>query len=349
MLRRIIGIRHKRMVQTMRKTYCQFLTINIIVFAFCFFSTIAKSTDEQNERPKETVVKHKIDESLKYITHTFNTGSLFGDSINENDLLQATGKTFIRENDTRQEVITTKKHPYQNIGLLTSYDDSEEAYGYGTASKISDKYILTAAHNLVECLSYDQKKIYKKPTYFSGFSNGEYFDSSSVEKIYVPDDYCKKDNDWAVAKLKKNVKPDTYLSFATLSEESMKNKPVRVIGYSSDLIKGKSKNPIMFEDTGEILNFTKNRFSHDANTYKGNSGGPVIFEQGIDITQKQKKIIENPIVGIHVAGADPKIDNDKNHATMITEDIYSKIEQIVDGKSPKGMDEIYIGEENEQK
>ena len=58
-------------------------------------------------------------------------------------------------------------------------------------------------------------------------------------------------------------------------------------------------------------------FAHDANTYGGNSGGPVILDKWIEIAEGTQESYSKAAVGVHVSGPRPRLDIQDNCATMI--------------------------------
>jgi len=114
--------------------------------------------------------------------------------------------------------------------------------------KFQDQYLLTAAHNLVECDG--GQRFFTQLKYFSSYNKEEVLDSSSVDRFFFPEDFCSGGSDIAVVKLRKSILPHSSLPFVALPEQELRYKEIRVIGYPADLCANNS--PIMYEDTGTV-------------------------------------------------------------------------------------------------
>lgn len=250
-----------------------------------------------------------------FFVHCYNATSLYGDTITIDDLLNYSETTFLRKKDTRQEVSDTTIYPYSTVGLILARDPKVKTWHFGSGSKISSKFIVTAAHNLVDCAP-DQSP-YENPRFYSAFQKGEYIDDARVKRFFVPKNYCYAGCDIAIAELEKEIEPNISLTFISGSKDEVDGKPVRVIGYPGDRIKSNPSKPIMFEDTGKVISVEEYEFTHNANTYRGNSGGPVLIEEVITINFDDViKKIQWSMVGVHISG--PKsVENNVNHATLI--------------------------------
>lgn len=311
------------------------LIIGLFIACGVCVSSFSMEMDAKHNHERVVKTKTQYNPHSRLLADIFNVQSLFGDTVD------ASFFDIVIENDTRREVVNVEREPYNCIGLLVSKDPIRGLNILGTAFKVSDKHLLTAAHNLVECRG--GKRFFTESTYYSGYNRGELADRSEVAKFFVPEDYCDGGCDIAIIELAKKIYPNTSLPFLTLQEKELLGKPVRVIGYPNDLFeRSKSRYPIMFEDTGTIVGFRDPLFLHDANTHEGNSGGPVILDKEIEIAEDSEEYFPKPVVGVHVAGPHPKIDNSKNRATMISGSIFDIINKILRNEKPKGMEEVKL-------
>ncbi len=303
------------------------------------------AVEQDTKHNHERVVKNKVqyNQHARLLSDIWNVQSLFGDTIDPSFF------DTVIENDTRREVVNVEKEPYNSIGLLVAKDPIRKLNIVGTAFKVSDKHLLTAAHNLVECEG--GKRFFTDPIYYSGYNKGEASDRSEVARFFVPEDYCQGGCDIAIIELTKKIYPNSSLPLLALQEKELLNKSVRVIGYPNDLFeKSRSRYPIMFEDTGTITGIREPLLMHDANTHEGNSGGPVILDAEIEIAEDSEEYFPKPVVGVHVAGPNPKIDNNRNRATMINGSIFDIINKVLRNEKANGMEEVQntkVGGSNE--
>lgn len=164
------------------------------------------------------------------------------------------------------------------LGLYRKFQNAEEKESSGTAYMIGPCVMLTAAHNVC-FFSEDDKKMK-----YANFSEMEIsfgvLGSAKIQNIFVPKKYFKirneyfNENDFAFVILDKNIGLKTgWIGLADLEKECVGDLKAKVMGFPDN-----SGRKSFFSDSHGQLRFSSEnkRISYLINTYRGQSGGPVI-------------------------------------------------------------------------
>lgn len=186
-------------------------------------------------------------------------------------------------NDTRYPIDSTNVFPYRAICRTHTYWDEDgdgniDSETGGTGFLIGPDIILTAGHVVYDS---DRNGWCKKvEVYFPGnnaiiasyiYTNSGWMDDSDTNL------------DWGVIEINTNIGYTLGWFGKTVVTNSMVNSSVEVIGYPGDKAFG-----TMWGGTG-IITSTTNRIEHTADTYKGQSGSPILNSS-------------NQVLGVHRGG-----------------------------------------------
>ncbi|OJX09781.1 MAG: hypothetical protein BGO77_02685 [Caedibacter sp. 37-49] len=152
-----------------------------VVVCFLSFSDNSKAShnfvENQDGKPQSLV---KFNPTFRWMIKAFNESSPFGDSIDKNDLLSY----GIGAEDTRKEVKVTTSIPYKDVGLLDFKDPQGVSY-IGTGALVSEKHVLTAAHNCIVCLKGIPVPM-REMKFYRGFSRSAFIEEGTVKRcIYL--------------------------------------------------------------------------------------------------------------------------------------------------------------------
>ena len=223
--------------------------------------------NEQNEQlvennlltGEETVIN--IPAVTTFSNSDGDTAASFGNAESEISAQSVYGK------DNRTVISNTTSSPYYGIAYLNVTFTNNKTYR-GTAFMISQNVMLTAGHNLYKS-GYKVKSIVIYPG-----RSGDYIPKKvTATKFYLDTKYTGTQPDWdyGIIVLNSNIRKTTgwFGLHATSDAKSIGIQKVTVTGYPSDLAGRK-----MWRDVGTVSSVTSNRFKHNADTYKGNSGSP---------------------------------------------------------------------------
>lgn len=188
-------------------------------------------------------------------------------------------KTQIFGQDDRTAVFSTTRYPFSAVGRVLSYYATE--IHAGTGAMIGDSTVLTAAH-----VVYDQTLGAPTSIQFIPGANGssQPFGVATVVRTDVPEPWTQSGDenfDIAVLTLDNSVGGQTgMLPFGNLPESTLANQTLRSAGYPADLDNGTT----MYSAPGPFLGIDGNMLLEEIDTEPGQSGSPIWYQSGPDIT-----------------------------------------------------------------
>lgn len=185
------------------------------------------------------------------------------------------------------KVTNTQQRPYSAIGFLRCKKDSIFlTYGYGTAFLISDKFALTAAHNIYDK---ESNKWVKSGQFYPG-KNGfgitndpygaTYFDAMAVCTQYIDNTEPNTDScyDWGVIRLHEGMgNVCGILPIANMSTGDLLAKTVFSSGYPQPT---STVNYYQYRVNATVYGCEENRIFLSFTGVEGMSGAPVIASNG---------------------------------------------------------------------
>lgn len=217
-----------------------------------------------------------------------------------------------RKNDTKLIPIETDKirNPFSSICRLTAQKDRDKG---STGFFISGRHILTAGHTAKAFKNWDVDQYYNGYTHFPTVKAS----TTSIHPNYL--DTEDPNYDIAILKIASDAPDTAYFQTITEWSETYKDKSVYVCGYGWINFKR-----LRFHQ-GQFKDVKGNLAAHNCDTYRGQSGSPVVYNGTIN----------NKILGVHVGGngyAPDTFTGTINKCILFTDEIYTWINNQM-GKS----------------
>lgn len=259
--------------------------------------------------------------------------------IKETEEMPSTSEeAYLKGIAQRTRVKDCKKLPYALIGrLLITYSNNARFLGTGCA--ISEKHVLTAAHNVYYV---PRKDLAHEICFQPGLAGDTAIGNIEVDDIAIPKQYVeaqttaeRKDYDIAILTLKtpyEGMKDSLLLKTIEASPDD----DILIAGYPGDLEGGR----FMYEETGKVSAFSAQRLFYRINTSPGQSGSNII------LIPPARDISKAPYctIGVHTHGATPfatledvteslKLAVDYNNGLAITPYIFEHFIKPILGES----------------
>lgn len=199
--------------------------------------------------------------------------------------------------DNRTEITNVNAYPYCTMALLrVTYSDGTVGLGSGTF--VGSTTILTAGHVI-----YSQTHGWASSvTVYPGGTNSDFgtATTSNVASVNAWVSDANWDYDYGVVNISNSLGTG-YMGTRALVSSALQNAAIWDYGYSGD----KSYGTLWYDegDTGSV--YTR-RFLHNADTYGGNSGGPVVDTSDYEY-----------IIGVH----SDQYNSSYNIATRVTSEV----------------------------
>lgn len=173
--------------------------------------------------------------------------------------------------------------------------------GIGTAFVVDYLVVLTVAHNfLPQSLDGSRnalKQMARRVSFEWQYDNPSNGLSINVDRYKVHPRWHQSFNpefDFALVLLEKPV--DEVINHAKtriVSSDSIANSNLTVVGYPAKMpgIPAELQGEVMYESSGTVLSCCGKQLHYDANTYNGNSGGPILLES-----------YKDDVIGLHTRG-----------------------------------------------
>lgn len=225
---------------------------------------------------------------------------------------EPTRERVISAVDGRFQITQTEKWPYSVHGVVAMKFANGTAWGTGTL--IGPNIVLTAGHNLYDY----ERRIFSENLQYLPAMNGKLlpFGMPRVVKHFVHPDYVKFGReDYGLLILDQPIGETTgYFGIATLDPKDLGSKTINVTGYPGDKVAGRSKIYEMWGMGGSTSLIDNNHISYTIDTYCGQSGSGVWYQEGDNYF----------VVGVHVLG-----NSTVNQATLMTKQRYQQIKQWI--------------------
>lgn len=202
--------------------------------------------------------------------------------------------------DDRVRILNTEDYPFRMICKLTMQFPHDPNIYAGSGALIGPNIVLTCAHNVFEAGKGNAHTI----SCASGQAdyNQTPFGEYKVKRILFPDEYKTSNltkNDYAAIILDGSPGDDVgWFGYAAASDTRLRNSKLNLTGYPGD--KGGVQ---LWHHSSHPLEFDEHTMKYTADTFGGNSGGPIYSYYKDDPW---------PIIyGIHTYGATAWIENGK--------------------------------------
>lgn len=227
---------------------------------------ITESNAEYEDVDKETSITYDMS------THeiTYGEDQIYPasqvDAIEDDEI----GSRGVIGNDDRVMVNNTEDSPYINVCLIEAYF-SNGMVRRSTGTLVYFNVVLACAHGIYE----PKYGGYPERIEVTPARNGNKFprETSYATRITSTKAWTEDNNpewDWAIIDLDRKYSTWQYFSYYKTPEKGL-YKTITAIGYPKD--KGGTT---MYRAEGQITNCKDRRFNFSADTYEGQSGGPVI-------------------------------------------------------------------------
>ncbi|UNT96613.1 trypsin-like peptidase domain-containing protein [Allobaculum mucilyticum] len=206
----------------------------------------------------------------------------------QNDYDSGTYPSSVIGPDDRVKVPNTKIHPYSAVAWL-SVERENGTYTNLTGFFISSDTVVTNAHGLY---NRETKSWARKVTAYPGLNDHTAYLGSAVATVavmhpqYLNDTSVNPSYDLAVLRLNKSF--GSNVGILPLVTSISANQSIRLLGYPADKAVNGTRYS-QYESKGFVLNVSSEVFKHNADTYGGSSGSPVLDNQ-------------NRVIGVHSSG-----------------------------------------------
>lgn len=228
--------------------------------------------------------------------------------------------------DNRKRVYSPQKSfPYRAICRIVSYWDRnndgviDNIVGVGTGFLEGPSAVVTAGH----CIYDSEKKMwckYATVTFAQDGPNSAPYGTIRSTTIHTSSAWINNgdsNQDWAVVEIGTDIGNKTGWFGKLWTADSLNNTNITVAGYSGDLASSKNDSSMqrmgkyMWYCNGNIINSLPAKLEYNADTWSGNSGGPVYNSSC-------------QVLAIHTYG----VGSSKNGGTRITEWLYNFLVQF---------------------
>lgn len=221
-----------------------------------------------------------------------------------------------------REAITTTEYPWTTIGRVVSPNG-----GACTGTLVAKDLVLTAAHCIIDP---DTKAPYAGNFQFQpNFKNGTAVETYSVSHLWWgtndPDQFRRAD--WAIIRI--DGDPGSRFGGLGVASTTVENFPavLTVAGYSSNFMNGMTAG-IHHNCTTKKKDTVNKLISHDCDTSRGSSGGPVLrmldnklTVYGINVAERRQGGEESLYRGVY--------DEDYANIAIPTVDAAAKLREIL--------------------
>lgn len=247
----------------------------------------------------------KIFPKSKYTENNSRVGESSEAYVPKGSKTKNSEQNVIIGEDSRFQITDTTKFPYSAIGYL-KIEFEDGTVGGGTAWMYGNRVAATAGH----CI-YDKKHGWASGITIVPGLNGDNnmpYGYSFAVNTSVPSEWVSNfdtNNDWGLIQLKDNIGDKTGYFGVFWSPFSIKGSNVDITGYPGDKDFG-----TLWKMNGNIKAVTSNKVFYDIDTYAGQSGAPVYWNDS------SKGYC---VAAIHTGGSE---EGGWNGATKITKSLY---------------------------
>ncbi len=197
------------------------------------------------------------------------------------------------DGDDRIKVYNTTSLPYYSVVYIeTSYDDG--TIDRATGFMIAEDVLLTAAHAVKSSAG----AVIEDVVVYPGRNGNSYTISTTADTIYTDVSHTGTNNwnwDYAIVTLNDPIGNTCgwFGLYATTNSNNLYLQDFIVAGYPQD--KASGSNRPMYKSEGIVGNITTYQLHHSADTYDGESGAPLFYENSSG---------EFVVIGIQVGTSD---------------------------------------------
>ena len=204
----------------------------------------------------------------------------------------------IIDSDDRQQIEDTTSAPYRWVGRI----DFTSAHGrkaHCSGALIASDTVLTAGHCLLPGAA--------NFTFSPGLNaDTAIFPIATATQIWRDKNYLHPGADWGIIKLDKPVGDEVgWFGMTTPTDDVLQGNFATVIGYPGDKQAG-----TLWQNRNKVIGFTSKSINYTADTFNGQSGGPVVDDNAV-------------IYAIHNGGG-----RNNNGGQRITADLFSVIVNV---------------------
>ncbi len=216
--------------------------------------------------------------------------------------------------DDRYEVLDTSVYPFRMICSLDLYFSENGSLSRGTGAFIAPNMLLSCAHN---CFNYRTQKLVHSIEVFPGRAGDSTpFNSTWVTRVMYPEEYelnGLSENDIAIFELADPIGDDVgFFSMASAGDAMIRAMEVNLTGYSGDRDQTART---MYTNSSSVWDLSPTAIYYQADTFGGNSGGPVYSYQDGNIDGIPT------VFGVHINGDAANTPGPSNGARRIDQDM----------------------------